>query len=157
MQGFFDYAETTVQPIQPIKENQNADIVELIPKKEYLELYRRFNENIRLSNSIPTEILKGLQKGETITALFLQAMKCISLMTNNTLTYTESVNFIHSVYGVGLHEPEATALTLEAVNNRLEKLRLSLNTTIDTTNRAHILTAIQQHEQLIQELKAESP
>ena len=157
MQGFFDYAETTGQPIQPIKENQNADIVELIPKKEYLELYRRFNENIRLSNSIPTEILKGLQKGEPITALFLQAMKRISLMTNNTLTYTESVNFINSVYGVGLHEPEATALTLEAVNNRLEKLRLSLNTTIDTTNRAHVLTAIQQHEQLIQELKAESP
>lgn len=87
MQGFFDYAETTGQPIQPIKENQNADIVELIPKKEYLELYRRFNENIRLSNSIPTEILKGLQKGEPI------AKTCL-ICRNLSFEFVQMVEFL---------------------------------------------------------------
>ena len=54
-----------------------------------LEVYRAYQENIKASSQLQTEILKGLKAGEDVYSLFLKAAKAISLMTSNSLFYSQ--------------------------------------------------------------------
>ena len=53
------------------------------------EAYKEYQKNIKLSETLQCEILKGVKSGENILPLFLKAVKAISLMTSNKLFYTE--------------------------------------------------------------------
>lgn len=76
--------------IQPKKELlDNLDKVALAKlekeKKEYsntIELYKRYQNNIKLSKGLLSEILQETEKGEDICNLFLKAVRCISCMTH---------------------------------------------------------------------------
>jgi len=121
------------------------DAVSDINKKN-LEMYQDYQHNILAAGTLTSEITKGLQQGKPIASLFLQAMKAISLMTGDEFTYQNTAELLQSVYGFGLHEPEAEAMTAENIRKRLEKLNHSLETAIDSTDRAHIQNAIKAHE-----------
>lgn len=114
--------------------------------KRNLEMYSTYQHNILAAGTLESEITKGLQQGKPIASLFLQAMKAISLMTGDEFTYQNTAELLQSVYGFGLHEPEAEAMTAENVQNRLDKLKHSLETVTDTTDKAHIQNAIREHE-----------
>ena len=81
-----------------------------------------------------------------ILAEVTQAMKAISFMTGDEFTYQNTAELLQSVYGFGLHEPEAEAMTAKNIRKRLEKLNHSLETAIDSTDKAHIQNAIKAHE-----------
>lgn len=71
-------------------------------RQRSLEVYRTYQENIKTSSHLQTEILKGLKAGEDVYSLFLKAAKAISLMTSNSLFYSQ----IEAIYGRGLqHKP----------------------------------------------------
>ena len=55
-----------------------------------LEVYRTYQENIKTSSTLQTQILKGLKAGEDVYSLFLKAAKAISLMTSNTVFYSQN-------------------------------------------------------------------
>lgn len=55
---------------------------------EQLKLYLRYQENIRLVGSIPSEILNGMLEKKDIYDLFLKAMECLGLLLGENVTYS---------------------------------------------------------------------
>lgn len=88
-----------------------------------LEVYRTYQENIKTSGQLQTDILKGVQAGTDIYSLFLKAVKAISLMTSNTVFYSQIEADIKNIYGIGLQLPAPLTLELIDTQERLDRLR----------------------------------
>ena len=86
--------------IRPKKELlDNLDKVALAKlekeKKEYsntIELYKRYQNNIKLSKGLLSEILQETEKGEDICNLFLKAVRYISRMPHPKIDANLEVN-----------------------------------------------------------------
>ena len=87
-----------------------------------LEVYRTYQENIKTSSTLQTQILKGLKAGEDVYSLFLKAAKAISLMTSNSVFYSQTEEDLKAIYGRGLQEKPPLQIELEEVQGRLQKL-----------------------------------
>jgi len=53
------------------------------------EVYKRYQDNIKATEILQTEILKGVAAGEDIYQLFLKAVKALSLTVSNDLFYKQ--------------------------------------------------------------------
>ena len=87
-----------------------------------LEVYRTYQENIKTSSTLQTQILKGLKAGEDVYSLFLKAAKAISLMTSNSVFYSQTEEDLKAIYGRGLQEKPPLQIELEEVQGQLQKL-----------------------------------
>nr|CRY94008.1 hypothetical protein [uncultured prokaryote] len=90
--------DDTRKPLERLPEaleSQQAKLLYIDAQRERenlqrsLEVYRIYQENIRLSEQLQTEILNGLKAGEPMPGLFLKAAKAISLMTGNSAFYSQ--------------------------------------------------------------------
>lgn len=106
-----------------LQELQRIANVSKAEKERASVICREYQENIKLSDQLQAEILKGAKQGENIYSLFLKAAQVISLMTSNTEFCSQLSDDVRSVYGVGLSEPKALELELQAVQERLQRLR----------------------------------
>ena len=88
-----------------------------------LEVYRTYQENIKRSEQLQTDILKGARAGEDIYSLFLKAVQAISCMTSNKTFYSQLEEDIKTIYGRGLQEPAPLKLELMDTQKRLDRLR----------------------------------
>ena len=88
-----------------------------------LEVYRTYQENIKRSGQLQTDILKGVRAGEDIYSLFLKAVKAISCMTSNKTFYSQVEADLISIYGIGLQQPAPLKLELMDTQKRLDRLR----------------------------------
>lgn len=88
-----------------------------------LEVYRTYQENIKRSGQLQTDILKGVQAGEDIYSLFLKAVQAISCMTSNKTFYSQAEADLISIYGIGLQQPAPLKLELMDTQKRLDRLR----------------------------------
>lgn len=88
-----------------------------------LAICREYQQNIKTSSQLQTEILKGAKAGESIYSLFLKACKAISLMTSNTVFYSQLEGDIRAIYGQGLLDPLPLQIELQQTQERLTRLR----------------------------------
>lgn len=88
-----------------------------------LEVYRTYQENIKRSGQLQTDILRGVQAGEDIYSLFLKAVQAISCMTSNKTFYSQVEADLISIYGIGLQQPAPLKLELMDTQKRLDRLR----------------------------------
>ena len=88
-----------------------------------LEVYRTYQENIKRSGQLQTDILKGVQAGEDIYSLFLKAVQAISCMISNKTFYSQVEADLISIYGIGLQQPAPLKLELMDTQKRLDRLR----------------------------------
>ena len=88
-----------------------------------LEVYRTYQENIKRSGQLQTDILKGVQAGTDIYSLFLKAVQAISCMTSNKTFYSQVEADLISIYGIGLQQPAPLKLELMDTQKRLDRLR----------------------------------
>lgn len=116
-------------------------------------VYREYQKNIKSSEQLRTDILKGAQAGEPATALLLKAVECISLMTGDKPFYSQIEKDLTSVYGEALLEPVPLRRELEAVNTRLDLLRKALQRESSGSDRQRVQTAIKAHEKKVWELE----
>ena len=118
------------------------------------EVYRQYQRNIKNSGGLRTEILKGAKAGEPLVALLLKAVKCISLMTSDTVFYTQLERDIKNIYGAGLLEREPLEIELKEVQQRLQRLEQALQrNTEPTDSKQRIERAIQAHRKRISQLQ----
>lgn len=117
-----------------------------------LEVYKAYQENIRTSGQLQTEILKGIRAGESVYNLFLKAAKAISLMTSNSLFYTQIEADTRAIYGEGLQEQAPLQSELEEVQKRLTKLKEAQAGELERDSRERIGRAIAAHEAKIAQL-----
>lgn len=123
-------------------------------RERALAVYREYQSNIKVSSQLQTDILKGAKRGEDIYSLFLKAVQAISLMTSNTVFYSQLNDDIRAIYGAGLLEPKPLELELEEVQGRLERLiEASKRGTETADSLQRIERAIQAHKQRATELK----
>mgnify|MGYP001193218327 CR=1 FL=1 len=119
-----------------------------------LAIYREYQHNIKESGSLRTAILKGAKAGEPPVALLLKAVKCISLMTGDTVFYSQLEGDIRAIYGAGLQEAPALQIELQQVQRRYKKLLEALEREPDGDSRERIKRAVKAHENRIAELEA---
>ena len=118
-----------------------------------LETYRQLQDNIKASGTLRTDILKGARAGESIATLFLSAVKCISLMTGDTVFYRQIEADVRAIHGEGLLEPEPLQIQIQEVEERLGKLQHSLTRAgTSPDDRQRIEKAIQAHQRKREEL-----
>ena len=115
-----------------------------------LEVYRTYQENIKRSGQLQTDILKGVQAGDDIYSLFLKAVQAISCMTSNKTFYSQVEADLISIYGIGLQQPAPLKLELMDTQKRLDRLREAeqREPNIDSIKRA-----IPAHQNRISELE----
>ncbi len=108
----------------------------------------------KTSSQLQTEILKGVRAGEDIYSLFLKAVKAISLMTSNTVFYSQIEGDIRAIYGQGLLDPLPLQIELQQVQDRLKRLREAEERELEADSRERIKRAVTAHENRIAELEA---
>lgn len=124
-------------------------------RERAVAVYGEYQKNIKLSEQLQTDILKGAKRGEDIYSLFLKAVQAISLMTSNTVFYSQLNDDIRAIYGAGLLASKPLELELEEVQGRLQRLReASQRNTEPADSLQRIERAIQVHEDRARQLKA---
>lgn len=117
------------------------------------ETYSQLQENIKASGGLRADILKGARAGVDATTLFLSAVKCISLMTGDTVFSSQIEDDMRAIYGEGLLEPVPLQRQLQEVEERLGKLQHSLTREgISPHDRQRIQNAVQAHQKKREEL-----
>ena len=59
-----------------------------------LEAYKGYQHNIKTSEALRAEILKGLASGESHTVILEKAIRCIGLMTHDKVFATQAANML---------------------------------------------------------------
>lgn len=119
-----------------------------------LEVYRTYQENIKRSGQLQTEILKGAKAGESVYSLLLKACKAISLMTSDSVFYSQLEEDIRAIYGQGLLDPLPLRIELQETQERLTRLREALNREIEPDAKERIQRAVKTHEAKIADLES---
>lgn len=122
--------------------------------RQSLAVYRAYQENIKQSEQLQTEIRKGIKTGEDIYSLFLKAVKAISLMTNNGGLFTQIEADIRDIYGKGLNYTQPLQIELQNAQDRLRRLMEAEQEETYTESREGIKKAVQAHREYITELEA---
>ncbi len=60
-------------------------------EKQSWELYKKMADNIRLSESLRCKINKDVKAGADIFSILIDCIKCISLMTGDTVFYEQNI------------------------------------------------------------------
>ena len=118
-----------------------------------LEVYRHYQENIKTSGQLQTDILKGVQAGTDIYSLFLKAAKAISLMTSNSLFYSQIEADIEAIYGRGLQHKPPLQKELQETQTRLQRLLEAGQREQPPDSRERIQRAIEAHRATIERLE----
>ena len=121
-------------------------------KDRSIEVYRHYQENIRKSEQLQTDILKGARAGADIYSLFLKAVEAISCMTSNPLFLSQIEGDIKTIYGRGLQEPSPLRLELRETQKRLDRLREAQQMETEPDSLQRIGQAVKAHEARIAEL-----
>ena len=83
---------------------QGRAVIKLQREQEDLrkaeEMYTTYQQNIKRAGTLRSEILKGLRAGEDPRAILLKAVECISLMTGDTVIYSQSKKDLIEKYGM---------------------------------------------------------
>lgn len=157
--------KTITEPQKPVDglteglEGQQAKKLYLDAQRERedhqrsLEVYRHYQENIKTSGQLQTDILKGVQAGTDIYSLFLKAAKAISLMTSNSLFYSQIEADIEAIYGRGLQHKPPLQKALQEAQERLTRLREAEQRELDGDSKDRIKRAIKAHEAKIADLE----
>lgn len=122
-------------------------------RQRSLEVYRTYQENIKTSSQLQTEILKGLKAGEDVYSLFLKAAKAISLMTSNSLFYSQAEADLIAIYGRGLQEKPPLQRELQEAQKRLQRLLEAEQREQPPDSKERIHRAIEAHRATIERLE----
>lgn len=114
---------------------------------------QQYQENIRRSGTLQSEILKGLAEGQNIYSLFLKAIEAIALMTNDNIIKEQAEGAITTVYGIGQGEEIPLQRELEATEKRLFNLEESLLWCETMDDQRRIERAIEAHRHRAEKLR----
>ena len=92
-------------------------------RKSRADAYLKYHQNALKSAELQTAIIKGLNEGQDLTTLFLQAVQAISVMTDCADFYRIVAETVKTVYGLGFKENTALSVELADVEERLDNLQ----------------------------------
>lgn len=140
---------TGLQSLRAVKEKRKREIGD---RQYYAEVCQTYQNNIKETNQIQTDIIKGLQAGADLPGLLLKACEAISKTTGNTLFYEKVEAELLSIYGIALHNVEPLQIELEHIQNRLNRLQVAVSLDCNQEHRQNIQQAIDRHKAREQEI-----
>lgn len=146
--------ETLVEGLQGIHKLQRQADAKKMDIDRSLAICKEYQQNIKTSSQLQTEILKGAKAGESVYSLLLKACKAISLMTSNSVFYSQLEGDIRAIYGQGLLDPLPLQIELQETQERLARLREALNREIEPDAKERIQRAVKAHEAKIADLES---
>ena len=146
--------ETLVEGLEGIHKLQRQADAKKMDIDRSLAICKEYQQNIKTSSQLQTEILKGAKAGESVYSLLLKACKAISLMTSNSVFYSQLEGDIRAIYGQGLLDPLPLQIELQETQERLARLREALNREIEPDAKDRIQRAVKAHEAKIADLES---
>lgn len=146
--------ETLVEGLQGVHKLQRQADAKKMDIDRSLAICKEYQQNIKTSSHLQTEILKGAKAGESVYSLLLKACKAISLMTSNSVFYSQLEGDIRAIYGQGLLDPLPLQIELQETQERLTRLREALNREIEPDAKERIQRAVKAHEAKIADLES---
>jgi len=146
--------ETLVEGLEGIHKLQRQADTKKMDIDRSLAICKEYQQNIKTSSHLQTEILKGAKAGESVYSLLLKACKAISLMTSNSVLYSQLEGDIRAIYGQGLLDPLPLQIELQETQERLTRLREALNREIEPDAKERIQRAVKAHEAKIADLES---
>jgi hypothetical protein len=146
--------ETLVEGLEGIHKLQRQADAKKMDIDRSLAICKEYQQNIKTSSQLQTEILKGAKAGESVYSLLLKACKAISLMTSNSVFYSQLEGDIRAIYGQGLLDPLPLQIELQETQERLTRLREALNREIEPDAKDRIQRAVKAHEEKIADLES---
>lgn len=146
--------ETLVEGLEGIHKLQRQADTKKMDIDRSLAICKEYQQNIKTSSHLQTEILKGAKAGESVYSLLLKACKAISLMTSNSVFYSQLEGDIRAIYGQGLLDPLPLQIELQETQERLTRLREALNREIEPDAKERIQRAVKAHEAKIADLES---
>ena len=146
--------ETLVEGLEGIHKLQRQADAKKMDIDRSLAICKEYQQNIKTSSQLQTEILKGAKAGESVYSLLLKACKAISLMTSNSVFYSQLEWDIRAIYGQGLLDPLPLQIELQETQERLTRLREALNREIEPDAKDRIQRAVKAHEAKIADLES---
>ena len=146
--------ETLTEGLEGIHKLQRQADAKKMDIDRSLAICKEYQQNIKTSSQLQTEILKGAKAGESVYSLLLKACKAISLMTSNSVFYSQLEGDIRAIYGQGLLDPLPLQIELQETQERLTRLREALNREIEPDAKERIQRAVKAHEAKIADLES---
>lgn len=146
--------ETLTDGLEGIHKLQRQADAKKMDIDRSLAICKEYQQNIKTSSQLQTEILKGAKAGESAYSLLLKACKAISLMTSNSVFYSQLEGDIRAIYGQGLLDPLPLQIELQETQERLTRLREALNREIEPDAKERIQRAVKAHEAKIADLES---
>lgn len=155
--------EIETAPEKPAEAPQGANIskvaeTRLQRQQEELErareVYRKYQQNIKRSETLQIDILKGVRAGQDIYSLFLQAAEAIALMTSNTVFYSQIEKDIRAIHGEALGAAFPLEKEAQEVQRRLDRLKKAAGEEIPPDDKRRIEAAIAAHKGRLSYLQA---
>lgn len=112
-------------------------------REKYSEYCKTIAENRNKTSEIKTHIIDCMEKGYSISSLFLEACKAISLCTNDKLFYEQAEAKLFDVYAKGLEDAEAKDLLAGDIGHRIRRLQQA---NIKEPNNKNIKNALKAHK-----------
>ena len=146
--------ETLTEGLEGIHKLQRQADAKKMDIDRSLAICKEYQQNIKTSSQLQTEILKGAKAGESVYSLLLKACKAISLMTSNSVFYSQLEGDIRAIYGQGLLDPLPLQIELQETQERLTRLREALSREIEPDAKDRIQRAVKAHEAKIADLES---
>lgn len=124
-----------------------------LEKKRLYQIFSTYQTNTERASLLRNDIARELREGRPLPAILLKAIECISLITGDTVIYTQGKEDLLAIYGWGLEEPATLELELEEVTSRLAMLSRPELQDAPADAQEHIKRAITAHKQLIEQLE----
>ena len=115
------------------------------------EVYSTYQENIKLSELKRSKILKGVAGGEDIYSLFLEAIKIISLMTDDESYYDQIKKDLMTI-GRATDNKPVIEIEIKEAKQQLEQLEKAMTTTNTEEDKRRLQRAIKRHRDRIESL-----
>lgn len=111
------------------------------------EVYKAYQANILAAGTLKNDILKGIDRGESLYNLLLKAGEAIARTTGDSVFSDVLKRKLIEVRGLGLGDPEPLDGERQDIKARLDKLHAALEREQGTDRESGIKWAIRAHEQ----------
>lgn len=156
------YINTNEKQEKPLEGNTgakkliNAYRAEEADSRRAAAIYKTYQDNIKRAGTLRTEIIKGVQRGESKTSLFLKAVEVIGLMTNDNVFVQQVKDDVRAVWGHGYGDADTIRMEVEEMKETIERLNASISREEadgDRDTLQRLKNAAQRHSERLDELE----
>ena len=120
-------------------------------------VWKQYQENIRKTEVLQHEIMRGAKEGEPLARLLDKCSLAVSLLTGSEVFHEQVLRSLRAVYADALDDPGTVEMELEATRCRLQRIEKALSEEIDADLKQEMEIAARDHQLRIARLEKKLP